>query len=104
MLRIFYFFRRPILLPSWSGLTLCSHSVSLFRLVEDNNLSVKNQFLFVRGINNGARGGTRTPMPFGMRPLNARVCHSTTRAFNELKGSSYEEFLNSQERNFFIAV
>ena len=28
----------------------------------------------------GARGGTRTLMPFGMRPLNARVCHSTTRA------------------------
>ncbi len=28
----------------------------------------------------GARGGTRTLMPFGMRPLNARVCHFTTRA------------------------
>ena len=27
-----------------------------------------------------ARGGTRTPMPCGMRPSNARVCHFTTRA------------------------
>lgn len=33
-----------------------------------------------------ARGGTRTPMPCGMRPSNARVCHFTTRALSNRRG------------------
>ena len=43
------------------------------------NLNSNYRFAIVK---RSARGGTRTLMPFGMRPLNARVCHFTTRASN----------------------
>src|SRR5262249_43212051 len=36
-----------------------------------------------------ARGGTRTRMPFGIRPSNVRVCHSTTRAIRRISGKTF---------------